>query len=442
MPARLAAITTASVVLGGLMLVWPAFWNGYPLLFSDSGAFLHQSLGPLMIWDKPWVYGPLLHLFHWRLTLWLPVVAQGVMVSWLLWLTLRVLGRATPVLHVAVCGALALVTTAPWSAALVMPDILVVAVVLPAFLLGWGFSALGRVERIGVGLLAGVAIASHLSFLPLAAGLVVIALAGGARASLRVALPLVLAVGLLGLTNRVGHGVWSISPHGSTFLLARLIADGPAARTIADRCGAGDPGWYLCAWAGRLPADSDDFLWLPDSPMNRDAEGRQRFLGGALLSPEARVIVAETLRREPAAVAWAILRNTAEQMLLLRPGDTLGDVLAVSVRPRLVEGFGPAEAAAFDASLQARGLLVAPAWVHPAWGLLALPLLLWGVWRSWRAGDRAPAMLAAIVLAALIGNAAATGGLSKPHHRYQARIAWLLPFAAIAVALPRRVPPA
>jgi len=43
-----------------------------------------------------------------------------------------------------------------------------------------------------------------------------------------------------------------------------------------------------------------------------------------------------------------------------------------------------------------------------------------------------------LLLAALIGNAAATGGLSKPHHRYQARIAWLLPFAAVAVLLPRR----
>ncbi|WP_431281575.1 hypothetical protein ACQW02_19490 [Humitalea sp. 24SJ18S-53] len=431
MPSRLLAIAA-----GGLLLVWPALWNGFPIVFSDTGAFLHQTLGPLMIWDKPWIYGPLLHLFHERITLWLPLAAQGLLVSWLLWLTLRSLGRATPARHVLVCAALAALTTAPFSTALLMPDILVVAVVLPAFLLGWGFWALTTAERIGVVLAATVATASHLSFLPLAAGLAVIALAGGIPAGLRAALPLVLAIGLLATTNRIGHGTWSVSPHGSTFLLARLIADGPAARTISDRCAANDPGWYLCAWAGRLPVDSDVFLWAPDSPVNRDATGQPRFLGGALLSPEARTIVAETIWREPWAVTRAILVNTAEQLVTLRPGDTLvADHLALALRPQL-EGFSARETARFDASLQAQGRLAAPELPYPALVLLALPLLLWG---AWRASDRGPAMLAAIILAALIGNAAATGGLSKPHHRYQARIAWLLPFAAIAVLLPRRV---
>ncbi|ONH81070.1 hypothetical protein APZ41_021920, partial [Roseomonas mucosa] len=80
---------------GTLLLTWPAFLNGYPILFSDTGAFLHQTLGPLMIWDKPWIYGPLLHLFHQRQSLWPPLLAQGLMLSWLLWLTARALGLAT-----------------------------------------------------------------------------------------------------------------------------------------------------------------------------------------------------------------------------------------------------------------------------------------------------------------------------------------------------------
>jgi len=440
-------MTGLAILLGGVVLVWPAALNGYPLVFSDTGAFLHQTLGPLMIWDKPWVYGPLLHLFHWGVTLWPALLAQGVLVSWLLWLTLRMLGRAAPLWHLGICAMLAMLTAAPWSAALLMPDILVVAVVLAALLLGLGWAQLGRGERIGVVAASLLGTASHLSFLPLAAGLVVVVVLlapwwPGARmsgAALRTLLPLLGALALLLGTNRVGHGVWSLSPHGSTFLLARLIADGPAARTIAARCP--QAGWYLCAWAGRLPTDSDDFLWRPESPMNRDAAGQRRFLGGALLSPEARVIVAETLAREPGAVLRAVLGNGLRQLAMVRVGDTLGATgLEVALRPRIAEL--SADLATYDAALQPQGRLEAAArpflWPHLPVLLLALPLLAAGAIGAWGQGDRRPACLAVIVLAALVGNALTTGGLSKPHDRYQARIVWLLPFAALAAASPRR----
>ncbi|MFC7609054.1 hypothetical protein [Teichococcus aestuarii] len=122
---RLAAILAAVP-----LLVWPAFLNGYPLLFSDTGAFLAQTVEPLMIWDKPWIYGPLLHLFHWEQTLWAPLLAQGLALSHLLWLTQRVLRAtgqgtgATPAAHLLLCAALATLTALPWVAALLMPDIL------------------------------------------------------------------------------------------------------------------------------------------------------------------------------------------------------------------------------------------------------------------------------------------------------------------------------
>lgn len=431
-----------AILAGAALLLWPAFLNGYPLLFSDSGAFLHQTLGPLMIWDKPWIYGPFLHLFHWRITLWGPVLAQGVILSWLLWLVQRALrGRATPAAHLGLAAGLALATTAPFSAALLMPDIFAPVVVLCLFLLGCGRGALSTAEAAAVGIIGAVAIASHLSHLPLAAALVLLigVLTWRLRPLLRAALPLLAAVLLLLGTNWVGHGRPALSPHGATFLLARLIADGPAARTIAAACP--ERGWYLCAWAGRLPADSDEFLWSPDSPVNRDAEGRPRFLGGALLSAEAREILAETLRREPLAVALAMLRNAGRQLLLVAAGDTLPpEHFAAAVEPRIREGFPAREASAFAAGLQARGLLaqaVAPILPVAPWVVLAAAVLSpWVLWRTLVAGRRQAAAFLLMVLVALAANALATGGLSKPHLRYQARIAWLLPFAVGLLLLP------
>ncbi|MBE9603388.1 hypothetical protein IAI18_00790 [Acetobacteraceae bacterium H6797] len=395
-----------------------------------------------MIWDKPWIYGPMMHLLHWQVSLWPVVVGQGLMLSWLLWRVQAWLrGEASAGWHLGLCVGLALLTPLPFTAALLMPDVLTPVVVLGMALLAW--APLARWEKAAIGVLVALAIASHLSHLPLAAGLVaVVALAawrkGFVLAGVRAALPLLGAIGLLLVTNAVGHGRWSLSPHGATFMLARLIADGPAARTIEAECPA--RGWYLCGFVGKLPTDSDIFLWDPASPMNRDLEGRPIFLGGARISPEAREIVAETIRREPGTVAMTFLRNTIRQLGLIRPGDTLiGSILPEGLRPRIAEGFPARELAAYDAGLQSRHLLEPEmrgfGLVDEVVMVLAIPLLGFALWRrreamAWR--------FAALVLMGLLANAAATGGLSGPHDRYQARIAWLLPAAAVLLLMPQK----
>jgi hypothetical protein len=441
-----ALTSRVAIAAGAALLVWPAFVNGYPLMFSDTGAFLHQTLGPLMIWDKPWVYGPLLHLFHWRTTLWLPMAAQALVLSHLLWIAARsVRGTASPSLHVALCAIAALLTAAPFSIALMMPDALTPATALALFLLGFAHDRLGRAERLWLPVLATLAIATHLSHLPLAASLVALTLGAdlvlrrGLHAH-RVAAPLVAALALLLATNLVGHGRFAVSPYGATFMLARLQDDGPATATLRAHCPR--PDWTLCAALERLPMDSDEFLWSPDSPVNRDANGAPRFLGGMTLAAEAREIVAATLRERPLAVARAMIANAWRQLFLVEPGDTLGPEWLGQIALRLREGFGAREAAAFEAALQMQGALRAAVlpFVLPQLPVLAAALaaLLFACRRAWRAGDTRALAFAAVVLTALAANAFAAGALSKPHHRYQARIAWLLPIAAVILLLPTR----
>jgi len=437
-----------AILVGGLALVWPALLNGYPLVFSDTGAFLHQTApppaGPLVIWDKPHVYGPLLHLFHWHVTLWGPLLAQGLMLSWLLWLAQRALrGAASPGLHLITCAAAALLTTAPFTAALLMPDVFAPAVALSLLLLVFAWQALSRAEAVALWLIAAVGSAVHLSHLPVAAAIAVLALLVTRRAgpALRAAAPLAGAVLILLGTNLWGHGRATLSPHGATFLLARLQADGPAATVIRTRCP--EAGWYLCAFAERLPMDSDAFLWSPESPVNRAPDGSARFLGGALLSAEAGVIVAETMRALPIEVAASMLRNTAAQLFTATAGDTLAaDHLAVAVRPRIAEAFPARELAAYDAALQPRGELAAAVapflWPHAPVLVAGAGLALLAWWRAARRHDLRRLGLVVGVLVAVTANAFATGALSKPHDRYEARILWLMPVVAALALLPRR----
>jgi hypothetical protein len=424
----------SGVALGALLLIWPALLNGYPLLFSDTGAFMAQTIVPLMVWDKPYVYGPFLHLFHWRISLWGPLLAQGLIVSHLLWLVMRaVWPEARWWAHPALCAGLAQGTGLPWVVSLLMPDIFAPVLVLCVFLLG--FTA-PRGWLLGwLVLLGGFAAAVHLSHLPLAAGLIVLVglVARRWTALARAAAPLLLAVLALLGTNLVGNGRLSVSPYGSVFALARLVADGPAARVIEDECAAGR-SLHMCAWVGRFPTDSDDFLWRGDGPVWEPRRDGARPGGPISLAPEAAEIVGLTLRRHPLEVAWLALGNAVTQMGKSRIGDALvPDWLDDTVGLRLRQGdFPPAEQERFHHSLQFQGRLVSPlAVLHGSVLILATPFALLAWWRAHRAGDRLRLGLTICCLAALLGNAIVTGALSKPHHRYQARVIWLLPLVAV-----------
>src|SRR5262245_55762423 len=124
-----------------------------------------------------------------------------------------------------------------------MPDIFTPVVILGMFVLGFGFDRLTRTEAIYLVFLIAAAISFHNSHIPLSIGLVLTV------AVLRVLLkwpavplskhaaslwpatliaPITLAVAALVLVHLIDRRQLTIAPDSQIFLLARLIADGPA----------------------------------------------------------------------------------------------------------------------------------------------------------------------------------------------------------------------
>lgn len=412
-----------AVLTGAALLLWPALWNGYPIMFSDTGGLIEMSLEPTMGWDKPWIYGPFVHLFHWRTSLWASVVGQAVLLSWVLFAVARRFG--VPRWHIARCAVLAAGSAAPWFASLLMPDFFTPVVVLCLVLLAMGGS-------IAWAVLGAIAIAAHLSHLVLAAGCIAALGVLQWRWPWRPGLALMGAVGLLLATNVVGYGRFTLSPNCSVFALARLIGDGPGQWYIDRACPGA--GLKLCAWSGRLATNSDDFLWAPYGPLWDRALWGDAF-GPVALAPEASRLVPAIIAAYPGPVLVAAVRNALAQLTLVRVGDTLGpDFLDDAVVPKLALYFPAAEVARFRAGRQAQGTLMPPPYalhlVLLGAGLIGTAALL--TQARWR-------LLAGVVLVGLIANAASTGALSAPHDRYQARVAWLVLLPPLLVAsCPRR----
>ena len=170
-----STIYTLFAISGGaLCLLWPALANHYPILFSDSGWFLRQALLPMMLWDKPWIYGPVLAASSLTMSLWLPVFAQGMLVSWVLWRVQAIWQPPSPWHHLSLCLLLALGSAASWFTSLLMPDIMAPLTVLLLFLTVFTPAR----ERSWAPVSAAIfAIAAHLAHVPLAAACLLAALA-------------------------------------------------------------------------------------------------------------------------------------------------------------------------------------------------------------------------------------------------------------------------
>lgn len=444
-PDAATAQHAAAIVAAAILLAWPAWLNLYPIIFVDTGAYLRHTILGEAPWDKTAAYGPFLQLFHQNVSLWPPMLAQALIVSHVLWLVQRVAcGAASVGRHLLVASALAALSAAPWFVATLMPDVFTALVALGLFLLGFGEKRLSRPEQCWVGLVTALAIAVHLSHLPQAFALLILILLVRRRASpvLRGAAPVLAAMLFLLVANWQAFGRATLSPHGSVFLLARLQEDGTAARTLRERCPAAD--WDLCDFTERFPMDADGFLWNPASPLWRDAIGQDRPMGSVQLAPEAAEIVRATLAAHPWQVMRDGLANGARQLFMTRLGDTFSSTDLDQFAPRILAPHFPLrERRGFEASGQMQGALdlIPHAVLQQPVLILSGGLILLAWYRLARRRDPRAAPRLALVLCILVGvtgNALASGALSGPHDRYQARIAWLLPLGVLLAFAPRR----
>jgi hypothetical protein len=416
-------------------LLWPALWNGYPLLFSDSGTYVSQIVELHLGWDRPPFYALAVMLVSLRFSLWPVVLAQGLLTGWILHLLRRMLWPEIDAWSLPVLAAvLSLVTALPWVTAEIMPDFLTALMAAALWLLLVRPGGLRRVESWALALLIAGAIACHQANWPIATllgvGLWLIRRLFGGRvahkrgAVLQLLVGPALGIGALLGANLIGHGRLALSPYGDVFLLALLLGDGPARLALRRDCP--EAGWQLCRFRTALPATADDFLWRADSPLYA-AGGPKR------LTREAGEIVRRSLKEAPGMVIRAAANNAFRQFA------TFGTATRDELEPwpltagRAVARDLPLDRVTYTAARQTLGMLGLPAWWRAAEQAIAVAcilgcmLALVAFWRR----DRLAAGFCATVLLALLANAALLGALSGPHARYQSRIVWLPVMAMI-----------
>jgi len=454
------AWSIAAVLLAALTLAWPAFYNGFPILYPDSmtylddgrlvarALFLHRFSAYYGM--RSFIYSLGILPFHWNVSAWPVVALQAILAAWVLWLTVRSIGPVRPQRmapgYLTLVVLLSIFTSLSWYASLVLPDILGPMLYLSIYLLVFAGNTLARAERWSLYVLSWWAIASHATHLMLAAGLCALlaTLALFARGNRRKRLqsigPVALVVLIAALAqlalNGYLYGHPSLNGERPPFLAARIVSDGPGRWYLERHCG--EVKWVLCDHLDRLSSDPDNFLWGDDGLWQNLSESE-----GKRLMQEEMPFVLATVRAYPREQLARSAANFWDQLRVFG----LFDLGPSSWMLDQFQPVMPAARTSYLASRQARDALPLEEFSSLQFWVVIVSLLIIAAFLPylWRRRSSPLPGLAGVIFAAVIANALATGTLSMVEDRFQSRVVWLIPFLAGVLILdwlnrPRTLP--
>ena len=297
-PVKIALALTVATAL----LLAPAIWNGFPLVYYDSVDYLQLPF----IWQMPiyrtagyalvTILGRLAH------SLWAVPLLQSALVAYVLYEALRRFQpRAPETALVAVAGLLLLTSGLPWFTSEIMPDAFTGIVVLAFAILVCDEGLLGSARRAGLTAILALAIAVHTSHAALTGGLLLsLLLVSLAAPSLwpgllyRLKLPFLafmIGLGLATGANFAATGRPFLLQDNAVLTLGLFIEDGLAEKYLDHACGKPEPKYQLCAARRRLPHNANMFLWH-----DRDFDKLGGWMG---MHDEARRIVRASIKSYP-----------------------------------------------------------------------------------------------------------------------------------------------
>ncbi|HEY4140228.1 MAG TPA: hypothetical protein VGM57_02375 [Pseudolabrys sp.] len=427
-----------------LALMAPALWNGFPLIFPDTGGYLLRPIEGDLAMGRSALYGLFLYLGI-PLSFWPNALLQSALTAWLIVLTMRTHGfSGKPWLSLGIVVMLTVCTSLPWFAGQLMPDIFFFCAVLALNMLVFRSAQLATWERYALAAVIVVTIPSHMAAAGMCIGLVAALWLLTRFKSFAACLPsprlrlagiaVAASIAMAPVSNFAITGTFAFTPGGSSFLFGRLLEDGIVGRYLNKRCP--DPALQICSYYRDLPREADDWLWGNDTAFYK-LGGPDGFAG------EQSAIIRATLMRYPGMHLTSAASAALEQFVTFKTEVSTHDndptigAFKDNV-PRLLPPLMSAEQQndGIDA-----GMLN---WLHVP--VAALTIAGVGVALIFRRRLSVAPELTALcltVVLALAANAAICGIFSHPVDRYQSRLVPLAPLAiALLVARHRREPPA
>ena len=266
----------AIILLASAAMLLPAFFNGFPLLYSDTGAYIASGFEGSVPGDRPITYGLFLRHASLAHSLWFVIIAQAIILSALLFVIAK--KRIGNVSHfyawfLFIVFGLSLVSSLPWISSMLLADVFTPISFLLLYILLFQTPSQKSLQIL-LAILYLYSASTHLTHLPTHLAMMV---GIGFFKALKFqilsklswlkwsVLLLLVSANLLCIPaiHYAHKGGFVISKNGHLFITARFIESGAVTAYLQDHCANED--FFLCAYKDSLPNNGSDFLWLPES---------------------------------------------------------------------------------------------------------------------------------------------------------------------------------
>lgn len=256
--------------LSPLLLLLPAIYNGYPLVFSDTGTYIQSGMELLVPDDRPIVYGLFLRVFSFGLSLWFVLYFQSLIVVYCLWGIFKLCyPNLKTSVFVVILFLLSSFSGLGWYSSQIMPDIFTVSALLSLVLILFDPSK-SKFQLIIWILILIVSILVHYSNLPICflTFFMLFTIQQCRKSFIRkklLSIILVSSIFLGGIFNYCVNKEYTLTQGGHVFLMGKMLDSGVLESFLQDYCT--DRTYIICTDKDQLPSDSRALLWDSTSPL-------------------------------------------------------------------------------------------------------------------------------------------------------------------------------
>ena len=425
-----------NILSAALILTYPALWNRFPIILSDSGTYITTALNFITPWDRPIFYSYFIGWTDIYRSLWFVIFAQNILLAIMIW---KVMRKFSPQFSVPgfflTITALTSFTTMAWFSCQIMTDVFTSLLLLSLSLLLFD-KTIRTSEMIFVIVIFFFSCLVHYSHFLLAAGLVVsITLIKLIRRDLfQVRIRRLIMVSLItGLVfifipihNFVKDGTFYFSKGSGMLFTSKLLENGLLKKYLDAHCG--NDMSPLCAYKDQLPVWGPPFLYGPQSAAN--------LMGLAQAETECRRLNLRIAESYPLPLLLLSIKGGAINLFRLNAGTGIYRYDENTSPWNPIKEEDRTEFNQWNNSRQqGKNLdftllsIIQRISIFSTLIILLLSLNRKDLFAAWN-----PILIsfARFVLLALILNALITGALASEYDdRYQTRIAWLVPLVVM-----------
>jgi hypothetical protein len=268
-------------IIGSFTLLIPAFYNGYPLIYSDTGSYVFNGMELTIPKDRPIMYGLFIHLFSLNFSLWLVLFIQSFIVFYVLWHVYKLAIKPTTskgffILSMAL---MSWFTGLGWYTSQIMPDIFTIVTLCTLVLLLFKKNH-SRLQTIIFSLLLIFSMNTHFSNYLIAILTIIILFIitrrngiSNAKKEVSFRLPVlvtILAIAVGSMTNFIVVNTFKISQNSHVFLMGKMLDSGVLKSFLDNNCAT--KKYAFCDCKNTLPETSRNLLWDADSPLQKNGE--------------------------------------------------------------------------------------------------------------------------------------------------------------------------